>query len=83
VTGAGGKLRRGDLEPSTSTAAGFDQDQSFMLVEIAGAELFFRTISRTGRVVDGGVIRRPGREPALVPTAGAAGAAGAAAAGTP
>jgi hypothetical protein len=83
VTGAGGKLRRGDLEPSASTAAGFDQDQSFMLVEIAGAELFFRTISRTGRVVDGGVIRRAGREPALVPTAGAAGAAGAAAAGTP
>jgi hypothetical protein len=83
VTGAGGKLRRGDLEPSASTAAGFDEDQSFMLVEIAGAELFFRTISRTGRVVDGGVIRRTGREPALVPTAGAAGAAGAAAAGTP
>ena len=83
VTGAGGKLRKGDLEPSDSTAAGFDRDQSFMLVEVARSELFFRTISRTGEVVDGGVIQRTGREPVLVPTAGSAGAAGAAAAGTP
>lgn len=38
------------------TAASFDQDQSFMLVEIAGNDLFFQAISRTGRVVDSGVI---------------------------
>jgi hypothetical protein len=29
-----------------------------MLVEIAGDELYFQTISRTGRTVDSGVIRR-------------------------
>jgi hypothetical protein len=38
----------------------FDQDQTFMLVEIAGDRMFFQTISRTGRTVDSGTIdRRP------------------------
>jgi hypothetical protein len=60
VNGAGGQLRRGDLRRSATTAAGFDQDQSFMLVEIEGDRLSFRTISRTGATVDSGVIgRRP------------------------
>ncbi|HEU4927431.1 MAG TPA: metallophosphoesterase [Vicinamibacterales bacterium] len=58
VEGASGQLRRGDLEPSEMTAAAFDQDQSFMLVEIAGPTMYFQTVSRTGRVVDAGVIRR-------------------------
>ena len=40
------------------TAASFDQDQTFMLVEIVGDDLFFQAISRTGRVVDSGVIHR-------------------------
>jgi Calcineurin-like phosphoesterase len=83
VTGAGGKLRKGDIEASESTAAAFDQDQSFMLVEIAGDELFFRTVSRTGRIVDGGVIRRTGPELTIQPTAGPVHAAGSAAGGAP
>ena len=58
VCGSGGKLRRGDLVPSDMTAAGFDQDQSFMLVEVDVEELHFETISRTGSTVDAGVIRR-------------------------
>jgi hypothetical protein len=29
-----------------------------MLVEISGDQLFFQTISRTGRIVDSGVIQR-------------------------
>jgi hypothetical protein len=58
VSGAGGKLRKGDLERSENTAAGFDQDQSFMLVEIAGDELFFQVVTRTGLTVDSGLIRR-------------------------
>jgi hypothetical protein len=37
---------------------GYDQDRSFMLVEIAADELYFQTISRTGQTVDSGVIRR-------------------------
>jgi 3',5'-cyclic AMP phosphodiesterase CpdA len=58
VEGSGGKLRRGDLERGETTAAGFDQDQTFMLVEIVGEQMSFRTVSRTGAVVDSGVIGR-------------------------
>jgi len=58
VSGAGGQLRQGDLKRSELTAAGFDQDCSFMLNEIAGDDLFFQVVSRTGRTVDAGVIHR-------------------------
>ena len=56
--GASGSLRAGNLRKTALTAVGYDQDRSFMLVEIAGDELYFQTISRTGRTVDSGVIRR-------------------------
>jgi 3',5'-cyclic AMP phosphodiesterase CpdA len=60
VQGASGQLRKGDLRRAATTAAGFDQDQSFMLVEISGDQMRFKTISRTGATVDSGVIgRRP------------------------
>jgi hypothetical protein len=39
-------------------AKGFDQDQTFMLVEIDGAVLSFQTISRGGQTVDSGTIQR-------------------------
>jgi hypothetical protein len=58
VTGSGGQLRKGDLQRSSTTAAGFDQDRAFMLVEIAGDEMSFEVISRTGATVDSGTIRR-------------------------
>jgi predicted MPP superfamily phosphohydrolase len=61
VSGAGGELRQGDLKRSANTAAGFDQDRSFMLNEIAGDDLFFQVISRTGQTVDQGVIHREGK----------------------
>ena len=67
VTGAGGKLRKG-LSRSENSAAAFDSDRSFMLVEIAGEEMSYRAVSRTGRVVDSGVVPlrtgTPGRGPA-------------------
>ena len=56
--GASGELRKGNLRKKDLTAAGYDQDRSFMLVEIAGDELYFRTISRTGLTVDSGAIPR-------------------------
>ena len=34
VAGSGGQLRKGDLVPSETTAAGFDRDQAFMIVEV-------------------------------------------------
>jgi len=40
------------------TAVGFDSDRSYMLVEIAGDVLTFQTISRAGKRVDSGSIRR-------------------------
>jgi 3',5'-cyclic AMP phosphodiesterase CpdA len=58
VSGAAGQLRRGNMRPTEETAAYFDQDQSFMLVEVAGNELHFQAVSRTGKTVDSGVIRR-------------------------
>jgi len=60
IEGAGGQLRRGDIVRSEFKAAGFDQDQSFMLVEISGADLYFQTISRAGLTVDSGSIHRGG-----------------------
>jgi Calcineurin-like phosphoesterase len=60
VVGAGGSLRVGDIKKNTGlTEAGFDTDYSFLLAEIAGMELFFQAISRTGQTVDAGVITHP------------------------
>ena len=58
VSGAGGQLRRGDVRRSDLTAAEFDQDCSFMLIEVSGDDLFFQAVSRTGMTVDSGVVHR-------------------------
>jgi 3',5'-cyclic AMP phosphodiesterase CpdA len=58
VSGSGGQLRRGDVRPSALTAAYYDQDQTFMLVEVAGDEMFFEAVTRSGVKVDSGVIHR-------------------------
>ena len=58
VSGAAGKLRRGNMRPTEQTAAFFDRDLSFMLVEIIGTTLHFQAVSRTGTTVDSGVIER-------------------------
>jgi calcineurin-like phosphoesterase family protein len=60
VAGASGELRPGNLKRSGATAAGFDQDRSFMLNEVADDELHFQVISRAGVTVDAGVITRTG-----------------------
>jgi hypothetical protein len=59
TSGAAGKLRRGNIRRGALTAAGFDQDLSFMLVEIARDQLHFQVISRAGTTVDSGVLARP------------------------
>jgi hypothetical protein len=58
TSGAAGSLRRGDIQPSTVHARGFDTDYHFMLMEVSGNALYFQAISRTGETVDAGVIRR-------------------------
>src|SRR5262249_31670462 len=58
IVGSSGQLREGNIGKTDLTAKGFDRDNTFMLVEIAGDDLFFQTISRTGETVDSGHIMR-------------------------
>jgi hypothetical protein len=59
ISGAAGKLRRGNLrDNSQMTAKGFDTDHHFVLMEIDGDELYFQAISRRGATVDSGSFRR-------------------------
>jgi len=59
VAGAAGKIRKGDLKDrSTITAAGFDADLSFMLVEFTGDEMHFQAVSKARNTVDSGFIKR-------------------------
>ena len=59
VTGSGGKLRRGGIDRGTGiTAVANATDRAFLLCEIDGDELFFNAISRTGQIIDSGVITR-------------------------
>jgi hypothetical protein len=57
ISGAGGKLRKGDVKKgSPLTAKAYDADMSFMLVEISKDAIHFQVISRTGATVDSGVL---------------------------
>ncbi len=58
VSGSGGQLRGNDLKTSALTAAGYDSEQTFMLNEVAGDQLFFQVITRTGKTIDAGVLTR-------------------------
>jgi predicted phosphodiesterase len=60
VMGSSGQLRSGGLNSDGLRAAGFDATQSFLAVEVAGDELYFQAISRSGQTVDSGVFRRQG-----------------------
>lgn len=61
VAGASGSVRTGDLRPSGYQAYGYDRDLSFMLIEIAGDTLYFKTVNRLGETVDRGKIVRTRR----------------------
>jgi 3',5'-cyclic AMP phosphodiesterase CpdA len=57
VSGAGGKLRAGDVKDNSPlTEKFFDRDMSFMLAEIDGDQMYFQVLSRTGTTVDAGVL---------------------------
>jgi hypothetical protein len=68
ISGAAGSLRAGDIRPTDITEKGFDSDFHFMLVEIAGDELYFQAISRTGASIDAGVIHRDPRPRSVGPS---------------
>lgn len=58
VTGAGGKLRRGNIDKkSTITESSYDKDNHFMLIELDDKELNFKAISETGELIDRGEIK--------------------------
>jgi 3',5'-cyclic AMP phosphodiesterase CpdA len=56
VLGSSGKLVRNDFHRKEVMATSFDRDRTFMLVEVAGGNLYFQTISRSGQTVDSGEI---------------------------
>lgn len=56
VSGSAGQLRRGDYRKSAMSAAGYDADCTFMLVEINGDDMTFQAINRTGQIIDSGVV---------------------------
>ena len=59
VVGAGGKLRKGNIDMRSGlTAKGNDTDYSFLIAEINGDEMHFNAVSRRGGVFDSGVIPR-------------------------
>jgi predicted phosphodiesterase len=58
ILGNSAKLIRNDFHKWGEMVTGFDTDRGFMLVEIAGDKLYFETISRTGGVIDSGVLPR-------------------------
>ncbi|MCU1272734.1 MAG: hypothetical protein JWO48_165 [Bryobacterales bacterium] len=58
ISGAGGQLRKGNINRDELLDKGFDQDRHFMLMEIDGDDLYFQAISRTGATVDSGVVHR-------------------------
>lgn len=58
VLGNSGKLMTHDFGAPRERVKGFDTDQSFMLVEIAGDKLYFQTIARSGETIDSGELPR-------------------------
>lgn len=61
--GSSGQLRNGDLAKTGMTEKGFDTDRTFLLVEVAGDEMYFQTLSRAGNEVESGMLPRHARVP--------------------
>ena len=59
VAGSGGQLRSGGVDRNTGiTAVSNATDRVFLLCEISGDQLFFNAVTRTGQIIDSGVITR-------------------------
>jgi calcineurin-like phosphoesterase family protein len=58
ISGGAGSLRSGDAAAASDVARTFDRDYHFMLIEIDGDELYFQAITRTGRTIDAGTLRK-------------------------
>ena len=58
TAGGSAKLRSGDIQKTAMTEFGFDRDNTYMLVEVAGDQMHIQTLTRNGRRVDSGTITR-------------------------
>ena len=59
VTGGAGKVRHGDIDLNSGlSAASYDDDNHFMLIELDEKEIAFKAVAKSGTVVDSGVIRQ-------------------------
>ena len=64
IVGSSAKLRKNGIQDIGITAEGFDDDNVFMVAEIAGDEMSFRVVSRTGQLIDSGKFQRAERKAA-------------------
>ena len=61
LEGNSGELRFHNIrKPNDLDVVSFDTDRSFMLVEVAGDEMYFQAISASGETVDSGMLPRQG-----------------------
>ncbi len=59
VSGGAGKVRHGDIRADSAiSAASYDDDNHFMLIELDEKEIAFKAVSKGGAVVDSGIIRQ-------------------------
>ena len=63
VVGSSGQLRRGNLDKTDFSAYANASETAFLVAEIIGDEMYFQAISRSGKVIDSGVIPRRKPEP--------------------
>lgn len=62
VLGSSGQLRPHDVHPTQETEKAFDTDRAFLLIEIAGDQLYFQAVGRMGETVDTGVLTAPAKK---------------------
>lgn len=59
ICGGSAKLRTGDIRKGTGlTEKGLDNENTFMIVEVAGDNFNFQTVSRTGKTIDSGSFQK-------------------------
>jgi predicted MPP superfamily phosphohydrolase len=61
IAGSSAKLREGNIAASDLEAKGFDQGYTFMLIEIAGDDLYYQTLSEKAVTIDSGSVHRVGK----------------------
>ncbi len=59
MVGSSGQLRKGNIDRGTGfTAYANAEEQAFLAAEISGDQLYFNAVSRSGKVIDAGVVER-------------------------